>query len=109
MINNKSGIIYQIWPRSFKDSNHDGIGDINGIISKLDYLKSLNVSYLWISPLYESPNADYGYDVSNYYAINPEYGSLEDVERLIALASKKNISIIIHLKKRCFTLKKTEN
>lgn len=93
----RTGIIYQIWPRSFNDSNHDGIGDINGIISKLEYLVSLNVTYLWISPLYESPNYDYGYDVSDYYAINPEYGTMSDMERLISLAREKGITIIMDL------------
>ncbi|NLI52528.1 MAG: hypothetical protein GX377_04115, partial [Erysipelotrichaceae bacterium] len=76
-------IFYQIYPRSFKDTNGDGVGDIPGIISKLPYLKSLNVGAIWISPLYASPNFDNGYDISDYKAIHPEYGTMEDMERLL--------------------------
>jgi oligo-1,6-glucosidase len=97
MKNKLNSIIYQIWPRSFNDSNEDGIGDINGIIEKLDYLKELNVDYIWISPLYSSPNTDYGYDVADYYSINPEYGSLSDLDKLIQKAKHLNIKIIMDL------------
>ena len=79
----KDAIIYQIYPRSFQDSNGDGIGDIPGIISRLDHLQELGVGALWLSPVYKSPNADNGYDISDYRGINPEYGSMEDMEELI--------------------------
>ena len=87
----KHGVIYHIYPRSFCDSNDDGIGDINGIICKLDYLKQLGVDAIWLSPIYKSPNIDFGYDVSDYRAINPEYGNLEDFKNLIEIAHSKNI------------------
>ena len=74
----KEGIVYQIYPRSFKDSNNDGIGDLRGIIEKLDYLKDLGVSIIWLSPIYDSPLDDNGYDISNYYQILPEYGTMDD-------------------------------
>lgn len=89
--------VYQIYPRSFYDSNGDGIGDINGINLKLDYLKNLGIKMVWLSPVYPSPNADYGYDVSDYYDINPEYGTLEDMDRLIAHAKRCDIRIIMDL------------
>lgn len=73
----KSMVVYQIWPRSFCDGNGDGIGDLWGVLSKLDYIKSLGVDAIWFSPLYPSPNADFGYDVADYKNINPEYGDLE--------------------------------
>jgi len=90
-------VIYQIYPRSFCDSNNDGIGDIIGIISKLDYLKSLGVGALWLSPVYKSPNADNGYDIANYVDINPEYGTLDDMKRLLFEAHKRDIKIIMDL------------
>ncbi|MBQ7054707.1 MAG: glucohydrolase, partial [Oscillospiraceae bacterium] len=69
--------VYQIWPRSFCDGNGDGIGDLDGIMSKLDYIKSIGVDVIWFSPLYPSPNADYGYDISDYRNISPDYGNTE--------------------------------
>ena len=93
----KHGVIYHIYPRSFCDSNDDGIGDINGIICKLDYLKQLGVDAIWLSPIYKSPNIDFGYDVSDYRAINPEYGNLEDFKNLIEIAHSKNIKIIMDM------------
>jgi oligo-1,6-glucosidase len=90
-------VCYQIYPRSFKDTNNDGIGDINGIIEKLDYLSWLGVNAIWVSPLYVSPNDDFGYDIKNYYDINKEYGTLSDMKRLIEKASEKNIKIIMDL------------
>ena len=90
-------VIYQIYPRSFCDSNGDGIGDIPGIISKLDYLHDLGVRILWLSPIYESPQFDMGYDISDYYKINPEYGTMEDFDRLIAEAKKRDIRIVMDL------------
>lgn len=93
----KRKVIYQIYPRSFCDSNGDGIGDIRGIISKLDYLKDLGVGALWLSPVYKSPNDDYGYDISDYKSINPEFGTLEDMDELIAQAKARDIRIIMDL------------
>lgn len=89
--------VYQIYPRSFKDSNGDGIGDLNGIISKLDYLAQLGIGIIWLSPIYPSPNFDFGYDISDYQAINPEFGTMADFERLIAEAKKRNIRIVMDL------------
>ncbi|MCI7069315.1 MAG: alpha-glucosidase [Mollicutes bacterium] len=90
-------IVYQIYPRSFCDSNGDGIGDIPGIISKLDYLKKLGVGILWLSPVYKTANADFGYDVSDYYSINPEYGTMQDMLCLIDEAKRKGIRIVMDL------------
>lgn len=93
----KRTIAYEVYPSSFKDSNGDGVGDINGITSKLDYLKSLNVGALWLTPVYASPMVDNGYDVSNFYEINPLYGTMADMENLIAEAAKRNIRIVMDL------------
>ncbi len=90
-------IVYQIYPRSFYDSNGDGIGDIPGIISKLDYLKKLGVGIIWLSPVYKTANADFGYDVADYYSINPEYGTMNDMDRLIDEAKRKGIKIVMDL------------
>ncbi len=90
-------VIYQIWPRSFKDSNNDGIGDIQGIIQKLDYLEMLEIDQIWLSPVFVSPNKDYGYDIQDYYNIQPEFGSMHDMDELILKAKEKNISIIMDL------------
>ena len=88
---------YQIWPRSFKDSNGDGIGDLGGVIEKLDYIKSLNVDGIWFSPLYVSPNNDYGYDIADYRNINSEYGTIEDMKNVIDEAHKRGLKIIMDL------------
>jgi len=93
----KNMSIYQIYPRSFCDSNGDGIGDINGIITKLDYIASLGVNAIWFSPLYQSPNADFGYDISDYRAINPEYGTMEDFDRLLNEMHKRGLKCIMDL------------
>ncbi|HBY64959.1 MAG TPA: glucohydrolase [Acholeplasmataceae bacterium] len=93
----KKGVVYQIYPRSFMDSNGDGIGDIPGITSKLDYLKELGVDIIWLSPVYKSPNDDNGYDISDYKDINPEYGTMEDMDHLIDEAGKKGLKIIMDL------------
>ncbi len=93
----KSGIIYQVYPRSFMDSNGDGIGDLQGIISKLDYLAWLGIDAIWISPIYPSPMADFGYDVSDYVDINSIFGSLEDFDALIAEASIRQIKVVLDL------------
>jgi len=93
----RSNVVYQIWPRSFCDSNGDGIGDLNGIISKLDYLASLGIGIIWLSPVYKSPNFDYGYDISDYEDINPEFGTLADMDKLISEAKKRGIRIVMDL------------
>lgn len=93
----KDAVIYQIYPRSFKDANNDGIGDLKGIIEKLDYLSFLGVDAIWLSPVYESPMEDNGYDVSDYFKIAPVFGSMEDMEELIAEGKKRNIKIIMDL------------
>lgn len=90
-------IFYQIYPRSFCDSNNDGIGDIPGIISKLDYLKKLGIGAIWLSPVYASPNKDNGYDISDYKAIHPEFGTMEDMDRLFLEAKKRDIKIVMDL------------
>lgn len=93
----KDKIVYQIYPRSFMDSNGDGIGDIQGIISKLDYVKSLGVDVIWLSPVYGSPNDDNGYDISDYKGINPEFGTMQDMDQLIVEAGRRGIRIIMDL------------
>ena len=90
-------VAYQIYPKSFYDSNGDGIGDIPGIISKLDYLADLGIDILWLSPCYQSPLADQGYDISDYYRIDPRFGTMEDMEHLIAEAKKRGICILMDL------------
>ena len=90
-------IIYQIYPLSFKDSNNDGFGDINGIISKLDYLKDLGVGILWLSPIYASDFKDNGYDIIDYYKINPKFGTMEDFTNLIYEAEQRDIKIVMDL------------
>ena len=93
----KNAVVYQIYPKSFQDSNGDGIGDIRGIISRLDYLEDLGIDAVWISPMYCSPQDDNGYDISDYQDIDPMFGSLDDMEELIAKAKEKNIQIIMDL------------
>ena len=90
-------VAYQIWPKSFADSNGDGIGDLEGIIGKLDYLKDLGIDIIWISPLYKSPLVDQGYDISDYYDINPLFGDLEMMDRLLAEAKKRDMYIVMDL------------
>ena len=93
----KNVIAYQIYPRSFQDSNDDGIGDIPGIISRLDEIRDLGIGLIWLSPVYKSPDADNGYDISDYYSIDPKFGTMADMERLFAEASKRGIRIIMDL------------
>jgi len=91
----KHAVIYEIYPRSFQDSNGDGMGDLNGITERLDYLKDLGVDAIWIAPLYPSPQVDFGYDISDYENVDPQYGTLADFDRLLAEAQKRNIRIIM--------------
>ena len=93
----KKEVGYQIYPRSFYDSNNDGIGDLNGITAKLDYLKELGITLIWVCPIFKSPMDDNGYDISDYYDVNPEFGTKEDLERLIKEAEKRGIKIILDL------------
>lgn len=88
---------YQIYPKSFYDSNGDGIGDLRGIIQKLDYLKDLGIGIVWISPIYQSPFIDQGYDISDYYAIDPAFGTMEDMDELLREAKKRDIAIVMDL------------
>ena len=90
-------VAYQIYPKSFKDSNGDGIGDLRGIIEKLDYLKELGIDIVWISPIYQSPFVDQGYDISDYYAIDSVFGTMEDMDELIAEAKKRDMHIVMDL------------
>src|SRR5690606_18328771 len=89
------GIVYQIYPRSFHDANGDGVGDLPGILAKLDYLEWLGVDAIWIAPVYPSPMADFGYDVADYVGIHPVFGTLADMERLIEAAHRKNLKVIL--------------
>ena len=93
----KHKTVYQIWPRSFCDSNGDGIGDIQGIISKLPYLEQLGIEVIWLSPVYKSPMDDMGYDIADYFNIDPLFGSNADMDELIATAKAWNISIVMDL------------
>lgn len=89
--------VYQIWPRSFCDGNGDGIGDLKGVLGKLDYIKSLGVDAIWFSPLYASPQKDYGYDISDYRAINPEYGTMEDFKAVLDGAHARGLKVVMDL------------
>ncbi len=89
--------MYQIWPRSFKDGNGDGIGDLKGVMSKLDYIKSLGVDAIWFSPLYTSPQADYGYDIADYCDINPEYGTLDEFKEVLKAAHERGLKVVMDL------------
>src|SRR6266704_3627517 len=91
----QTGVIYQIYPRSFLDSNGDGIGDLRGIQSKLDYLQWLGVDAIWLSPIYPSPMADFGYDISDYIDIHPLFGSLNDFDELLADTHKRGMKVIL--------------
>jgi alpha-glucosidase len=93
----KNAVIYEIYPRSFQDSNGDGIGDLNGITKRLDYLKTLGVDAIWLSPIYPSPQVDFGYDISDYEAIDPQYGTLADFDKLVAEANKRHIRILMDM------------
>lgn len=93
----KEAVVYQIYPRSFCDSNGDGIGDIQGIISKLDYIRDLGIDIIWLSPVYQSPNDDNGYDISDYQAIMDEFGTMEDFDELLKKAHDRGLKIIMDL------------
>ena len=93
----KEAVIYQIYPRSFMDSNGDGIGDIPGIISKLDYLVELGIDVIWLTPIYGAPNADNGYDISDYYSIMSDFGTIEDFEHLLSEAHARGLKIVMDL------------
>ncbi len=93
----KEAIVYQIYPRSFNDSNHDGIGDIPGIIEKLDYIESLGIDVIWLCPVYQSPNDDNGYDISDYYQIMTDFGTMEDFDQLLDGVHKRGIKLIMDL------------
>jgi glycosidase len=89
--------VYQIWPASYKDSNDDGVGDIPGIISKLDYIKKLGVDIVWLCPSYKSPQVDMGYDIADYYSIADEYGTVADVEKLIQGCHHRGMKLLMDL------------
>ena len=91
----KHAVIYEVYPRSFQDSNGDGVGDMNGITSRLDYLKDLGIDAIWITPMYPSPQIDFGYDIANYEAFDPQYGTMADFDRLVSEAKKRNIRVIM--------------
>ncbi len=93
----KEAVVYQIYPRSFKDSDGDGVGDLRGVIKKLDYIKSLGVDAVWLNPVFKSPNDDGGYDISDYYAIQPEFGTMVDFDELLAGLHKRDLKLIMDL------------
>src|SRR5688500_10668845 len=90
----QEGIIYQIYPRSFQDSNGDGVGDLKGIISRLDYLKELGIQAIWISPIFPSPMADFGYDISDYTGIHPIFGTMQDFDELLEEVHKRGLKLL---------------
>ncbi len=93
----KEAIVYQVYPRSFKDSNGDGVGDLRGVIEKLDYIKSLGVDAVWLNPIFKSPNDDGGYDISDYYSLQPEFGTLEDFDELLSGLHDRKLRLIMDL------------
>jgi alpha-glucosidase len=93
----KHAVIYEIYPRSFQDSNGDGIGDLNGIAQRLDYLQNLGIDAIWIAPMYPSPQIDFGYDISDYEAVDPQYGTVADMDHLIAQAKQRNIRVLLDM------------
>ncbi|WP_290068579.1 alpha-amylase family glycosyl hydrolase, partial [Lactobacillus intestinalis] len=93
----KKAVVYQVYPKSFQDSNGDGIGDLKGITFRLDYLKKLGIDAIWLSPVYQSPQVDNGYDISDYEAIDPQYGTMADMDKLISEAKKRGIRIVMDL------------
>ena len=94
----KDKVVYQIYPKSFMDSNGDGFGDLKGVTAKLDYLADLGVDYLWLTPFFPSPQRDNGYDVADYRAVDPRYGTMEDLEELIRETDKRGIGLMLDIK-----------
>jgi oligo-1,6-glucosidase len=93
----KEAIVYQIYPRSFKDTDGDGVGDLKGITSKLDYVNNLGIDIVWLNPIYGSPNADNGYDISNYDSIMKEFGSMKDFDEMLAAMHKRGLKLVMDL------------
>lgn len=93
----KESVVYQIYPRSFLDSNDDGVGDLGGIIEKLDYIHDLGADVIWLCPIYDSPNADNGYDIRDYRTIMKEFGTMKDFDKLLSEAHRKNLKIVMDL------------
>src|ERR1022692_2763583 len=93
----RHAVLYEVYPRSFQDTNGDGIGDLNGITARLDYLKELGVDAIWLTPGYQSPHVDFGYDISNYKDIDPQYGTLADFDRLVSEANKRHIRVMMDM------------
>lgn len=93
----KHAVVYEIYPRSFQDSNGDGVGDLNGITTRMDYLQKLGVDAIWIAPMYPSPQVDFGYDISDYQTVDPQYGTLADMDRLIAEGKKHNVRVVLDM------------
>lgn len=93
----KKAVVYQIYPKSFNDTTGNGIGDLNGVIEKLDYLKELSVDVIWLTPVYDSPQYDNGYDIRDYYSIYKDYGTMEDFERLLDEAHNRGIKVVMDL------------
>jgi len=93
----REGVLYQIYPRSFADSSGDGIGDLRGILDRLDYLAWLGVAGIWLNPVTASPDRDWGYDVSDYRSVHPELGTLEDLDRVVAEAGRRDIRVLLDL------------
>jgi alpha-glucosidase len=93
----QDAVVYQIYPRSFQDSDGDGVGDLRGITERLDHLSYLGVDALWLSPIYPSPLADFGYDVSDYTAVDPQFGTLDDLDALIAAAHDRGLRVLLDL------------
>ena len=91
----KHAVIYEIYPRSYQDTNGDGVGDLNGITQRMDYLQHLGVDAIWISPMYPSPQVDFGYDISNYEAVDPQYGTMADFDKLMASAKQHNVRVLL--------------
>ena len=93
----QKAVVYQIYPKSFQDSNNDGVGDIQGIINRLPYIKALGVDVIWLNPIYQTPDIDGGYDISDYQSINPQLGTMSDFESLISEAHHLDVKIIMDL------------
>src|SRR3954471_8760890 len=91
----QTGVIYQFYPRSFMDSNGDGVGDLRGVISRLDYLQWLGVDAVWLSPIYPSPMADFGYDISDYCDVHPLFGTLADFDTLVAESHRRGLKVVL--------------